>query len=152
MGIPQIRNWLYCSFFSLVGVVLSLLHLFIVEQKPKYVSGAHGTPVGSEAFLPSIVRHHDMAHLNLPSVFTPFLHTAGMFHHLVRKKTLFTITKNSHRISLRACCPICPPHLQAKRFENLKSKSSSIFIVLYGIYKNNCVNTNYTKLFSSDID
>lgn len=121
-------------FFPLVGVVLPSLHLFEVEQKPKYVSGAHGTPVGSEAFLPSIVRHHDMAHLNLPSVFTPFVHTAGMFHHLVRKK-LFTITKISRRISLRACSPICPPHLQANCFENLCAKAVT-FLFCYMGYTN----------------
>lgn len=61
--------------FSLMGIHLDPLQLFKAELGPKYVNRAHGTPVGSEPFLPSIVSCHDMAQSKPPTVFTPFNHT-----------------------------------------------------------------------------
>lgn len=63
------------SSFSLMGIHLDSLHLFKAELEPEYVNRAHGTPVGSEPFLPSIVSCHDMAQSKPPTVFTPFNHT-----------------------------------------------------------------------------
>lgn len=52
---------------SLMGVLLESLQLFRVELEPKYVNRAHGTPVGSEPFLPSIVPCHDTAQSDPPN-------------------------------------------------------------------------------------
>lgn len=58
-----------------MGIHLDSLQLFKAELELKYVNRAHGTPVGSEPLLPSIVSCHDMAQSKPPAVFTPFNHT-----------------------------------------------------------------------------
>lgn len=63
------------SSFILTGIHLDSLQLFKAELVLKYENRAHGTPVGSEPFLPSIVSCYDMAQSQPPTVFTPFNHT-----------------------------------------------------------------------------
>lgn len=61
--------------FILMGIHLDSLQLFKAELELKSVCRAHGTPVGSEPFLPPIVSCHDMAQSKPPTVFTPLNHT-----------------------------------------------------------------------------